>query len=192
MGDRWDKMKRDPRYNGRTRMLNKKRKSKKTKKLSDSRFDEAFQKDSKFNQGKNVKIDRTGKKLEKTKLDQMKEFHGKESDGEETTPKKIIDAARGEVDSDASSSSSEEEIEDIEELSDGEWDQVTQKFYETTKADQHEIEDSTKRLAFVNLDWQKVTVRDIYILANSFKLHGGNVISVKIYKSQAGKTAEKE
>ena len=76
--------------------------------------------------------------------------------------------------------------------SDGEWDEVTNKFYEETKSKQHEITDSTKRLAFVNLNWQKVKARDIYILANSFKLPNSSIKSVKIYKSEAGKKAETE
>jgi len=213
-------MKRDPRYNGRSKLLQS-RKNNKKKQVRDTRFDEAFESNSKFNQGKNVTTDRTGKKLEKTQLEQMKDFHNKnddfsdsdsetenqekssksdtKSDGKtdatidatiESEPKRF-DAARGELNSDASSSSEEEPDPDVVE-SEGEWDEVTDRFYHETAAKQHEIEGATTRLAFVNMDWTKVTARDVYILADSFKLAGTSIKSVKIYRSEAGKKAATE
>jgi len=165
-------MRRDPRFNGRHRILaNRKRKAQ-----ADSRFAAALDAESRFHHRNETKVDKTGKKLEQTEVEKLSDFYG-------------IDRARGEVNFESSSSSEEETI-DFEE--DGKWDAVTDRFLEETKKAQTQTEDSSKRLAFVNMDWTKVTARDVYILASSFKLVGSRILSSKVYMSEAGKKAQKE
>ncbi|XP_075719203.1 ESF1 homolog [Rhinoderma darwinii] len=50
----------------------------------------------------------------------------------------------------------------------------------------------TKRLAVCNMDWDRLTAKDLLALFNSFKPKGGIVFSVKIYPSEFGKERLKE
>lgn len=70
------------------------------------------------------------------------------------------------------------------------WTKIIENFEQETSKYQPQIENSTKILAFVNLDWTKVTARDIFILCDSFLAN--MVEEVKIYKSEVGKLAEKK
>ncbi|KAL8554569.1 hypothetical protein ACS0TY_002673 [Phlomoides rotata] len=49
-----------------------------------------------------------------------------------------------------------------------------------------EIEDETRRLAVVNLDWSQVRAVDLYVLLSSFLPKGGQVLSVSVYPSEFG------
>ncbi|KAL8473905.1 hypothetical protein ACS0TY_030679 [Phlomoides rotata] len=49
-----------------------------------------------------------------------------------------------------------------------------------------EIEDETRRLAIVNLDWSQVRAVDLYVLLSSFLPKGGQVLSVSVYPSEFG------
>ncbi|CAH3149192.1 unnamed protein product [Porites evermanni] len=92
-----------------------------------------------------------------------------------------IDLSRGEGDVQSSSEEEDEgqlklKIKDDEiEHPWGEMDVSTK----TTK-------DSTRRLAVCNLDWDRVTATDLFVLFNSFKPRDGVIKSVKIYPSDYG------
>jgi len=114
------------------------------------------------------------------------------------------DKARGNYESEGSTteeeSSEEDDDDDAEDTKKNQdeksletpsnWSKVTQNFINETKSKQPTIYNSTKTLAFVNLDWTKISARDLYILCESFKSNG-RVISCQIYKSKIGKEAEK-
>lgn len=116
------------------------------------------------------------------------------SDGEEV-PKTLrerlvdpdIDYARGEgrLMSDSSSDDeSSEDDEDPEMYIDHVWGELDTQA-ETT-------EESTKRLAVCNMDWDRVRAVDLMVLFSSFLPPGGAVLSVKIYPSEFGKERMKE
>ncbi|WOH08944.1 hypothetical protein DCAR_0728395 [Daucus carota subsp. sativus] len=49
-----------------------------------------------------------------------------------------------------------------------------------------EIENETRRLAVVNMDWNQVKAVDLYVLLSSFLPKGGQIISVSVYPSEFG------
>ncbi|CAH3174378.1 unnamed protein product [Porites lobata] len=112
-----------------------------------------------------------------------KKVRSKKEDEDEngSSSEEDIDLSRGE--GDVQSSSEEEDEgqlklkikEDEIEHPWGEMDVSTK----TTK-------DSTRRLAVCNLDWDRVTATDLFVLFNSFKPRDGVLKSVKIYPSDYG------
>ncbi|ALC49155.1 CG11417 [Drosophila busckii] len=48
-------------------------------------------------------------------------------------------------------------------------------------------EDSTRRLAVCNMDWDRIRAQDLMVLFSSFLPPGGSVLSIKIYPSEFGK-----
>ncbi|EDW00366.1 ESF1 homolog [Drosophila grimshawi] len=48
-------------------------------------------------------------------------------------------------------------------------------------------EESTRRLAVCNMDWDRIRAEDLMVLLSSFLPPGGSVLSVKIYPSEYGK-----
>ncbi|KAM7440683.1 pre-rRNA-processing protein esf1 [Porites harrisoni] len=112
-----------------------------------------------------------------------KKIRSKKEDEDEngSSSEEDIDLSRGE--GDVQSSSEEEDEgqlklkikEDEIEHPWGEMDVSTK----TTK-------DSTRRLAVCNLDWDRVTATDLFVLFNSFKPRDGVLKSVKIYPSDYG------
>lgn len=115
------------------------------------------------------------------------------SDGEEV-PKTLrerlvdsnIDYARGEgrLITDSSSDDETSEDEDPEMYIDHVWGELAN--------DAETTEESTKRLAVCNMDWDRVRAVDLMVLFSSFLPPGGSVLSVKIYPSEFGKERMKE
>merc|ERR1719186_454178 len=96
-----------------------------------------------------------------------------------------VDYARGEAAlySSDDDSSSEEESSD-EEAEDGV--EVFDKWGELDR-DAETTEESTRRLAVCNMNWDRVKAEDIFLVMSSFCPGGGNVKAVKIYMSDFGK-----
>ncbi|CAH0398418.1 unnamed protein product [Chilo suppressalis] len=90
-----------------------------------------------------------------------------------------IDYARGEgvllTDSSSDEESSGEEVESELEHEWGELD-----------ADAETTDDSTKRIALCNMDWDNIKAADIMVLLNSFLPPGGIILSVTVYPSEFG------
>ena len=199
--DKYSKILKDQRFKkGRIKIAHK---SKHLKKLDllDDRFNDIIN-NEKYNKNSKTVIDERGKKLDKSKT-QVETFYDVEFDEEKDQTQEIEDVqiqefqdrARGGGDNDEGSTTEEDsEFETEEQMEKMEKDfvSITDKFESETQKYQHVVYELTNRLAFVNLDWGKVNARDLHILCNSFKEMEGNVISVKIYKSEAGKKAEKE
>ncbi|XP_058119608.1 ESF1 homolog [Anopheles ziemanni] len=59
-------------------------------------------------------------------------------------------------------------------------------------ADAERTEDSTKRLAVCNMDWDRIRAVDIMVLLNSFLTPGSTIKSVAIYPSEFGKERMQE
>ncbi|XP_037808416.1 pre-rRNA-processing protein esf1 [Lucilia sericata] len=116
-----------------------------------------------------------------------------ESDGEDV-PKTLrerlldpnIDYARGEgrLVTDSSSDDESSEDEDPEMYIDHVWGELAN--------DAESTEESTRRLAVCNMDWDRVRAVDLMVLFSSFLPPGGSVLSVKIYPSEFGKERLKE
>lgn len=83
-----------------------------------------------------------------------------------------VDYLRGEATLLTDSSSDEEESEDEEIFIEHVWGELDRNA-ETT-------EDSSKRLAACNMDWDKIRAVDIMVLCNSFLPPGGSILSVKV------------
>ncbi|KAJ7380446.1 pre-rRNA-processing protein esf1 [Desmophyllum pertusum] len=112
---------------------------------------------------------------------QTKQTKGRHKDGSHMSSEEEVDISRGEGDMQSSSDEEDEENlrleinkEDIEHPW-GEMDVSTK----TT-------ENASRRLAVCNLDWDRVTATDLFVLFNSFKPRDGVIESVKIYPSQYG------
>ncbi|XP_060661596.1 ESF1 homolog [Drosophila nasuta] len=96
-----------------------------------------------------------------------------------------IDYARGEGRLMTDSSSSEDDSDD-EEGADGPELQIDHVWGELD-IDAEGTEESTRRLAVCNMDWDRIRAQDLMVLLSSFLPPGGSVLSVKIYPSEFGK-----
>ncbi|XP_070492045.1 ESF1 homolog [Chironomus tepperi] len=177
----------------------------------DDRFKPMFEND-KFNIQYNV--DKYGRKVNKKSVENLKNYYdldSNESSDEEKAPEKElsdeevipgnaiikggnklpetlkdklknleIDYIRGEGvlqsdSSDEEESSSEEEV-DVQH----DWGELDK--------DAERTEDSTRRIACLHMDWDRIRAIDIMVLCNSFIPSGaGSVLSVNIYPSEFGK-----
>ncbi|XP_017030523.1 ESF1 homolog [Drosophila kikkawai] len=102
-----------------------------------------------------------------------------------------VDYARGEgrLMTDSSSdedSAAEEEDEGPELQIDHVWGELDN--------DAESTEESTRRLAVCNMDWDRIRAEDLMVMLSSFLPPGGSILSVKIYPSEFGKArmAEEE
>ncbi|XP_017086761.1 ESF1 homolog [Drosophila eugracilis] len=101
-----------------------------------------------------------------------------------------IDYARGEGRLFTDSSSEEDSEEDEEEGPELKIDHV----WGELDNDAEHTEDSTRRLAVCNMDWDRIRAEDLMVMLSSFLPPGGSILSVKIYPSEFGKArmAEEE
>jgi len=149
---------------------------------------------------KEEKLEKESKKVKKKK--KLQKFHHgqKESSNENTSDMKPakhtkvrhkddshisseeeVDTGRGEGDMQSSSDEEDEEnvrFEIVQEDIEHPWGEMDV----STKT----TETATRCLAVCNLDWDRVTATDLFVLFNSFKPRDGVIESVKIYPSQYG------
>ncbi|XP_059620703.1 ESF1 homolog [Phlebotomus argentipes] len=173
----------------------------------DDRFKSMF-KDPRFSL--KYSVDKYGRRVEKDQSDQLKKYYAlseEEEENEESEEendeletgiplgKKIkkrlkdmdIDYARGEAkiltdsSSDDESSSGEEEDEVVFDHVWGELDN-----------DAPRTDESTKRLAACNMDWDKMRAVDILVLCSSFLPDEGKIVRVSVYPSEFGRERMKE
>ncbi|XP_065835027.1 ESF1 homolog isoform X2 [Oscarella lobularis] len=138
--------------------------------------------------------DKRGRKVNQSSNDDLRRFYDLEEDEDNESPDESriekkkdrakdtdIDYARGEGPSSSSSSEDEEEEEEKIEMEPGvlhSWGELD------TNVDVGD--EVTRRLAVCNMDWDRVTATDLFVLLSSFKPTGGVVTSVKIYPSEFG------
>lgn len=189
MDDRFSHITADPRF----RTL---RKADKRVKV-DKRFSKMFT-EKKFKL--KYSVDKRGKRINKKEEDFKKFYdlsdsesdaqkHDSNDDLVEEIDSKIVKPidkpkipnARGENTDEEIEFSSSSESEDSE----GETEELIHEWNEWDK-DVPKTEISSKRLAMCNLDWDRISARDLFVLVNSFKPSDGSILSVKIYPSQLG------
>ncbi|XP_023174553.2 ESF1 homolog [Drosophila hydei] len=95
-----------------------------------------------------------------------------------------IDYARGEGRLMTDSSSDEDSTDDDEE---GGPELQIDHVWGELDIDAECTEESTRRLAVCNMDWDRIRAQDLMVLLSSFLPPGGSVLSVKIYPSEYGK-----
>lgn len=93
-----------------------------------------------------------------------------------------IDYARGELPLLSDSSSDDESSDD-----DNEPELFIEHVWGELDNDAPRTEESTRRLAACNMDWDRIRASDIMVLCNSFLPPGGTILSVTIYPSEFGK-----
>lgn len=93
-----------------------------------------------------------------------------------------IDYARGELPLLSDSSSDEESSED-----ENEPELFIEHVWGELDNDAPRTDESTRRLAACNMDWDRIRASDIMVLCNSFLPPGGTILSVTIYPSEFGK-----
>jgi len=161
--------------------------------IVDSRFKSMFS-DSKFKT--KYSVDKRGRPIKKTSKEDLKKFYeiGKEDDAHENGPSLAMEESNsessGESDIDFSdirggalSSSSSDEDGDVDDVEYGEK-EIEHDWGELDKDAKRKDNAVTSRLAVCNMDWDKVTANDLFVLFSSF---GSFVKSVKIYLSEFGK-----
>lgn len=110
-----------------------------------------------------------------------------ESDEEISTEIKLklkdmtVDYARGEVPIRSDSSSDDESSDD------GEDELYIEHVWGELDNDAPRTEESTRRLAVCNMDWDRMRAVDIMVLLSSFLPPGGSILKVTIYPSEFGK-----
>ncbi|KAH8289758.1 hypothetical protein KR054_010350 [Drosophila jambulina] len=102
-----------------------------------------------------------------------------------------VDYARGEGRLMTDSSSDEDDSDDEED--EGPELQIDHVWGELDN-DAESTEESTRRLAVCNMDWDRIRAEDLMVMLSSFLPPGGSILSVKIYPSEFGKArmAEEE
>lgn len=101
-----------------------------------------------------------------------------------------VDYARGEGLILTDSSSDDESDEDEEEGAESEL--VIDHAWGELHVDAPMTDESTRRLAVCNMDWDKIRAEDIWVLCNSFLSPSSRLVSVAIYPSEFGKERMKE
>uniref|UniRef100_A0A7S2RA69 NUC153 domain-containing protein n=1 Tax=Mucochytrium quahogii TaxID=96639 RepID=A0A7S2RA69_9STRA len=183
------------------------RKSKEKSKIKvDKRFEHMFE-DEDFAVAGTAKMDKFGRKVSKkdrkvgTELKRLYKIEDEESGAEEEeTPKKtsvnkteqskeerreyLDKLARGEIEL-----SSDEESED-----ESEDEQVESEAEEEIIEQEQEIPsgDATRRVAIQNLDWSRLSARDIFAVVRSFLPLDGKIVSVTVHQSEYGEKKMKE
>ncbi|CAG0918074.1 unnamed protein product [Notodromas monacha] len=122
-------------------------------------------------------------KVESVGEDETDEDDSDASEGEKPD-ETIPDYARGEL---ALQSSSEDESSSDEESSASEAEDVEHPWGELDADAPRAPDTDSSRLAICNMDWDRVSAKDIYVALSSFLRPDSQILSVKIYKSEFGK-----
>lgn len=109
--------------------------------------------------------------------DEEEESGGDELEDLETESDDDVGGSEEEETSSSSSSSSDEEEENMENVE-----------VENVPV----IEEGTRRLAVVNMDWRHVRAVDLFVVLRSFLPKGGQILSVSVYPSEFGLQRMKE
>ena len=147
----------------------------------DSRFKSMFKEDSTT---RKTKIDKYGRRTEhESEVKDLKRFYRLSSDEElseesDSSQEATEDSGAELDDSDIHS----QEPEDSEEYL---MDKVMSSHPLVNK--NIEIGEASRRLAIVNLDWDQINAKDIYMMLSGFKPLSGLIESVKIFPSEFGK-----
>lgn len=114
------------------------------------------------------------------------ELHESDGEIEESIKSKLkdltVDYARGELPL-LSDSSSDDESSDEEQ----EKELFIEHVWGELDNDAPRTEDSTRRLAACNMDWDRIRASDIMVLCSSFLPPGGSILNVTIYPSEYGR-----
>lgn len=128
----------------------------------------------------------------KEKLDDdSKEDESSEGSAEESSADELLDFARGEGNVESSEEDSTDSSEDEEErlmreeaAQEIEWDELDK--------DAPRSDDTSRRLALCNMDWQNLKAEDLFVLMSSFVPANGVVLSVRIFPTEFGKQRMQE
>ncbi|KAK0404367.1 hypothetical protein QR680_017425 [Steinernema hermaphroditum] len=129
-------------------------------------------------------MDRRGRIVDLGNRDDLNNIYDVESDQEPVELEKkpsILDLARGEGNVSSSDESDSSDSGDDSDVEDGDDDCAD------LDKNVERVEWASRRLAICNMDWDRVSADDLFVLFSSFKPPNGNLLSITVYLSDFGK-----